>query len=1245
MVNFFCQRLIVFLLLLVVFFSGFFVWADSNNSPPSAKNYAPNFWFDSDERYYPVNPLDFYFENGLEISGELAVEKYDRLSFEQKINHFTVFYHIYDSGDEFVYQFWFFYIFNDFEEFTKNKHYGDWEAVFVFVDKDSRKINKVIGTAHQRKLFDTEIYNPKNNHIWTYVGKGSHANCVDDEGDGKCEHKRWKYVEDWNAKGGKFFGSDYRLQEIDIEFIKSFKGERTLKFSPDVSPFGGSPPNHPWAQTGFYNPDELRPISAKYIAEYVSDSFKGVKNKVAGVLDSAFDKITSFFKGSDKRQEAGLAYNLFPNEPLKKEILPEDSSISYFFNSPQSKAEDGQGDKDKNTLPIASNANPLPEEDKAKKNDKKDNFSGGIEVRAGDLAHGPIENQASDEISSQIEKIKPVPPVLPDGFLSGGGAVKEHFKDKQDEPDNKNVIDDVPSEEKLDVDLDEEKEKRDEDGEEIASSTDFLLASPSVISPENGSIFGPDDDFSSSTSEFEIYLAGTSSPGYLINIFVNSTSTLTCSTTTDEKGRWFKEVVLTGGASSVFIQAEMDSDYSDYQMLDVFVDLKGPLDVSDLRAEIGVQRGSLELSWSAPYDDGSSGQAEYYIIKYATSSEKLISEWDKALKFSFNMAPGTASTSEKLLVDGLIPGEKYYWALKSIDYLGNVSEISNIASTTASAIAEHVVINEVQLGANEFIELYNPTSQDIDMTGWYFAYYPNTRRWASPYLCREFPVGAIIPAQGHYLIGLAGFSGNLYLEEDWSPYSSSRLNDKKGSIAIFPWNPKERSEEEDIAKGVIDALGWGSVAFVYEGDESIVSSRNRSLKRFLDGWDSDNNEDDFIEILWPSPINSQGDKATLIYDNARIKENAVWEKENSPYILFSNKGQYPTIESGAILEIEPGTVVKSQSKYYLSLLVKGALRAKGENGNHIIFTSLATSTDSGQWTGVVFDGADSGGSLLKNVFFENGGAESSYQLKGDLTAMINAKNSVLEINNCSFNNSENKGLEIFDSSVSVSNSIFDGNKTGIYAQGSNLEAKINNSSFKNHSDCGIWAGESSLEIFGNVFEKNHYPIYFRSAYPSFSNNQVRENDVNGAVVSDLSIFSQDASWSADLPYIMLSNKGNWPTIASGTVFAIEEGATIKSHNKYYTSLGIEGELIALGTKGKPIVFTSFKDDLFGGDSNNDGSGSEANPEDWKNIRFEAGSKGELDYLYFRYGGYDASSPVYIDSSAVVDYGQNNAIEH
>jgi len=48
----------------------------------------------------------------------------------------------------------------------------------------------------------------------------------------------------------------------------------------------------------------------------------------------------------------------------------------------------------------------------------------------------------------------------------------------------------------------------------------------------------------------------------------------------------------------------------------------------------------------------------------------------------------------------------------------------------AHEVPEHVVISEVQIdGAGEWVELYNPTESEINMSGWYWCYFALSNDW------------------------------------------------------------------------------------------------------------------------------------------------------------------------------------------------------------------------------------------------------------------------------------------------------------------------------------------------------------------------------------------------------------------------------------------------------------------------------------------------------------------------------------
>jgi len=90
---------------------------------------------------------------------------------------------------------------------------------------------------------------------------------------------------------------------------------------------------------------------------------------------------------------------------------------------------------------------------------------------------------------------------------------------------------------------------------------------------------------------------------------------------------------------------------------------------------------SVTLNWTAPGDDGSSGTAAEYDIRYSTSP---ITEqnWDQVSQAEDEPTPQIAGSDETFTISGLIPNTTYYFALKASDEVPNWSALSNVASVT-----------------------------------------------------------------------------------------------------------------------------------------------------------------------------------------------------------------------------------------------------------------------------------------------------------------------------------------------------------------------------------------------------------------------------------------------------------------------------------------------------------------------------------------------------------------------------------
>ena len=106
-----------------------------------------------------------------------------------------------------------------------------------------------------------------------------------------------------------------------------------------------------------------------------------------------------------------------------------------------------------------------------------------------------------------------------------------------------------------------------------------------------------------------------------------------------------------------------------------------PADVTDLSVSTGPAYGMLTLSWTAPGNDGASGQASSYTVKRSTIPDFDWGTFDTAaLEGGTRPADGAAGTAEREEVGGLYGGVTYYFALKAADAVPNLSGLSNVAS-------------------------------------------------------------------------------------------------------------------------------------------------------------------------------------------------------------------------------------------------------------------------------------------------------------------------------------------------------------------------------------------------------------------------------------------------------------------------------------------------------------------------------------------------------------------------------------
>ena len=114
-----------------------------------------------------------------------------------------------------------------------------------------------------------------------------------------------------------------------------------------------------------------------------------------------------------------------------------------------------------------------------------------------------------------------------------------------------------------------------------------------------------------------------------------------------------------------------------------------PADVTDV-ATGTVTTSSVALSWTAPGDDGATGTATTYDVRYSTSTITA-GNWASATPATGEPAPSVAGSAETFTVTGLSESTTYYFAIKTSDEVPNESGLSNVPSAATATTAPDAV--------------------------------------------------------------------------------------------------------------------------------------------------------------------------------------------------------------------------------------------------------------------------------------------------------------------------------------------------------------------------------------------------------------------------------------------------------------------------------------------------------------------------------------------------------------------------
>ncbi|MEA3307517.1 MAG: fibronectin type III domain-containing protein [Elusimicrobiota bacterium] len=144
-------------------------------------------------------------------------------------------------------------------------------------------------------------------------------------------------------------------------------------------------------------------------------------------------------------------------------------------------------------------------------------------------------------------------------------------------------------------------------------------------------------------------------------------------------------------------------------------DTMAPSVVTDLAA-INISTDTVALEWTAPGDDGNEGTAESYDLRYSTAGQILSdTDFNNAIQAQDEPVPSIAGSTETFTLIGLTPDTTYYFAIKTEDEAGNISDLSNSTKAVTLSVEKYSIsrltevpqIVVVDTNSNPLVSLVN----------------------------------------------------------------------------------------------------------------------------------------------------------------------------------------------------------------------------------------------------------------------------------------------------------------------------------------------------------------------------------------------------------------------------------------------------------------------------------------------------------------------------------------------------------
>lgn len=417
-----------------------------------------------------------------------------------------------------------------------------------------------------------------------------------------------------------------------------------------------------------------------------------------------------------------------------------------------------------------------------------------------------------------------------------------------------------------------------------------------------------------------------------------------------------------------------------------------------------------------------------------------------------------------------------------------------------------------------------------------------------------------------------------------------------------------------------DAIGGDS-----NGDARATQPNRGNWRRILVNDQSINNVFDYVDIRYGGYSSSGNlyinESTTSVTNTFVSNSNSYGIRVVKTLTAFNNNTANNNTTSGFRIESQPVELKNLTAEF---------------NDNHGLsvyaFTNGTLSIVGGKFSNNDFNG----------INFEGGG---SYQQKIDSLVNVTASNNGRTGIDIGSNDSENFLAE----NLTVENNGWAGLQL-YFRDRLQKNAIVRNSTFRGNGFAGLKT--TSAQIYGNTFENNEFGITlwgplghiyeddFGNDGNTFTANKFNNVlGLHGRTLQDtLSITFPENITSG---VYMFMRDWNHNAVNTSDSLVIEPGAILKMGYKIFNAGFSQtrhdfnvsnGLIISEGTAAKPIIFTSWRDDTAGGDTDAVDDTVSAKPYDWDQVYINLSNASTYEtensvikYTEFRYGGDGALS--------------------